>query len=93
MAADTTHHRAAGRIGAFRQHARHDAQATTAAGRSAFMRRFELEVDPDMVLSREDRQRRAGFARKAYFAALALSSARARRCRRKQSQRPGEGEE
>ena len=41
--------------------------------------RFEREVDPDGVLSPEERARRAGHARKAYFTRLALQSAKARR--------------
>lgn len=51
----------------------------TAAARAAFLDRFELEVDPDCKLDLAERQRRAGHARKAYFAKLALRSAQARR--------------
>lgn len=80
MARDSRHS-AAGRIGAFRQHARHDARATTAAGRAAFSNRFEQEVDPGLLLAPEERRRRAAFAKKAYFAALALRSASVRRSR------------
>jgi hypothetical protein len=43
------------------------------------MNRFERQVDPDGVLSPEERARRAGHARKAYFTRLALRSAQARR--------------
>ena len=53
--------------------------AATAAARSAFEARFEREVDPHGQLSVEERARRAGFARRAYFARLALLSAKARR--------------
>ena len=53
--------------------------AATAAARTAFDGRFEREVDPDGQLSAEERARRAGFARRAYFARLALLSAKARR--------------
>jgi hypothetical protein len=56
-----------------------DPAARTAPGRAAFLDRFEREVDPDGVLDPVDRARRAGHARKAYFARLALLSAQARR--------------
>ena len=42
-----------------------DESAHTAPARAAFMGRFEREVDPDGVLSPEDRERRARHARKA----------------------------
>ena len=68
-----------GRIGAFEQHARHDARETTAAARAAFLARFERQVDPTGSLPPDERARRARFARRAYFVRLALKSARARR--------------
>lgn len=70
------------RVGAYALHATHDVQTTTKAGRDAFLARFEREVDPDGVLSDEERARRALAARRAYFAKLALMSSRARRARR-----------
>jgi len=45
------------------------------------MARFIDEVDPGRVLPEADRLRRAESARKAYFASLALKSAKARRAR------------
>ena len=57
----------------------HNPTERTAAGRAAFDRRFEDEVDPDHVLPEPERLRRAESARRAYFTALALKSARARR--------------
>jgi hypothetical protein len=69
------------RLGAYAMHARHDAKETTAAGRSAFMARFEREVDPDGTLPEDERTRRAIAARRAYFTKLALASSRARRAR------------
>ena len=72
-----------GRIGAFRLHATHDPRATTAKARAAFLSRFETEVDPDGVLDPSERCRRALAARSAYFARLALKSARVRRRRRR----------
>jgi hypothetical protein len=73
-----------GRIGAFVLHARHDPRETTAKARSAFLARFEREVDPEGVLPESERQRRAESAKKAHFARLALASARARSKRSRQ---------
>ena len=70
-----------GRIGAYRLHATHDPTQTTAAGRAAFLARFEREVDPDLALPAEERRRRAECAKKAYFAKLAYLSSKARRSR------------
>lgn len=41
--------------------------------------KFENQVDPDGVLTPHERAIRAGHARQAYFARLALKSAQARR--------------
>src|SRR5688572_14270050 len=68
-----------GRIGAYTTHARHDTRETTARARAAFLERFEREVDPAGSLTAAERRRRALAARRAYFARLALASARARR--------------
>ena len=43
----------------------------TKPGRTAFLARFELEVDPDGLLDPTERARRAESARKAYFTRLA----------------------
>lgn len=56
-----------------------DRSARTAAARKALLDRFEREVDPDGTLDPAERARRAEHARKAYFIALALRSAIARR--------------
>ncbi len=58
-----------------------DRAAHTAPGRKAFAEKFERQVDPDNKLTPEERARRAEHARKAYFAKLALKSAKARRLR------------
>jgi hypothetical protein len=63
-------------------HAQHDARATTANARAAFLTRFEREADPDGLLPPAERQRRARQLRSAYFARLALAAATARRARR-----------
>jgi hypothetical protein len=70
-----------GRIGAFALHARHDPRETTRHARERFLARFVDEVDPDRSLPEDERLRRATSARKAYFARLALASARVRRAR------------
>jgi hypothetical protein len=56
-----------------------DPSARTEPARRALLDRFEREVDPDGLLPAEERARRAGHARKAYFTRLALRSAQARR--------------
>jgi hypothetical protein len=56
-----------------------DPSARTGPARRAMLDRFERQVDPDGVLSPAERARRAGHARNAYFARLALRSAQARR--------------
>jgi hypothetical protein len=48
---------------------------------SAFMSRFEREVDPEGKLDPAERAFRAKHAAKAYFAGLALSALKARRKR------------
>jgi len=59
-----------------------DPAARTAPARQRFLDRFVREVDPEEKLPEKERLRRAGHARKAYFAALALRSARARQAKR-----------
>jgi hypothetical protein len=51
---------------------------STAAGTAAFLSRFDRQVDPDGTLAPEERARRAGYARKAYFSGLALRASLAR---------------
>jgi hypothetical protein len=69
------------RAAAYRLHSLHDSRELTANARAAFNDRFARQVDPDGLLPRDERQRRAECARKAYYAALAAKSARARRLR------------
>ncbi len=76
-----------GRIGAHVLHSRRDPRLTTAAAREAFLNRFEREVDPEGILTPEERARRAHHLRKAYFARLALRSAQARRRRAQRHER------
>lgn len=56
-----------------------DRSARTAPARRAMLDRFERQVDPDGVLTTDERARRAANARKAHFTRLALKSAQARR--------------
>ena len=70
------------RMAAHAMHGRHDARATTAKARAAFLARFEQQADPDGLLTPAERERRAQQLRSAYFAQLALASAKARRARR-----------
>jgi hypothetical protein len=70
------------RLAAHAMHGRHDARATTAKARAAFLARFERQADPEGLLTPAERERRAQQLRSAYFARLALASAKARRARR-----------
>jgi hypothetical protein len=58
-----------------------DRAARTAPARSAYMRRFEDEVDPDRSLDPCERARRAEHALKAHMTRAALISAKNRRKR------------
>lgn len=64
------------RAAAFALHAQ--GGTSTKAGTLAFLARFEREVDPEGILTPEERSRRATFARKSYMARLALKASRAR---------------
>ncbi len=76
-----------GRIGGFTSWANtEDRTGRTQPGREAFLRRFDDQVDPDRCLSPQERAKRAEAAKRAYFASLALKSARARRRGRVQEQ-------
>lgn len=74
-----------GRIGALILHSRHNSKDITSKARQAFLSKFERDVDPDGKLEPEERARRAGFARKAHFARLALRSAEVRKTKRSAS--------
>ena len=64
------------RIAAYALHAQ--GGTSTKSATSAFLARFDAQVDPDSTLTPEERARRAEHARKAYMATLALRSSRAR---------------
>ena len=67
------------RMAAHVLHARvSDPVAHTLAARTAFLSRFDREVDPHGVLAPEERAKRAEHAKKAYFTRLALASSKAR---------------
>jgi hypothetical protein len=74
-------------------HGRHDARETTAKARAAFLAAFERQADPEGRLPAAERQRRAQQLRSAYFARLALASAKARRIKRGASRKRTEGGE
>lgn len=70
----------AGRAGALRSWANtSDKTARTQAGRSAFLSKFEREVDPGGILPEKERKERALYLRRAYMTELALKSAQVRR--------------
>lgn len=60
-------------------HSKYDGRYLTANARSAFLAKFEEEVDPEQRLSPDERAKRATMARKAYFLRLAMKSTAARR--------------
>lgn len=72
-----------GRIGGLVTQSKYSSAAVTAPARAAFLARFLDAIPHD--LPETERLRRAGLARRAYFAKLALSSAtvRAKRTRRR----------
>lgn len=73
----------AGRIGALRMHAA--GKTNTAPAQAAFDARFYRDIPDDLPPA--ERDRRAGFARRAYFAELALKSSKARSRKRMAAER------
>lgn len=71
-----------GRIGGFARSARYDNRQVTSAAREEFLERFVHQVDPQALLPKHERARRAQAARRAYFARLAFRSAEVRRLRK-----------
>src|SRR5688572_18731184 len=68
-----------GRIGGAIARSRHDPKQLTAAGRSAFLARFEARIRADYPdLPDAEVQRRAGELRRAYMLALSAKSSIAR---------------
>jgi hypothetical protein len=60
-----------------------DPAAHTAPARQSFLSRFEREVDPEGLLTPQERARRAEHAKKAYFLRLAAASSTARSKKRR----------
>ncbi len=79
------------RIGALSRLAHEDTTQMTAPARTAFLAKFEREVDPEHRLSPDERSRRAAAARKLHFTRLALRSVNARANRNKAEAIVGEG--
>jgi len=67
------------RLAALTRWSQSDAVAGTLSARRAFDQRFLDTVDPDGVLSPDERHRRAERAKRAYFVGLAMKSAASRR--------------
>lgn len=70
------------RAAAYAAHAKHGRSMTLAA-RTAFLEKFERQVDPDGTLPEAERLRRAELARRAYMTGLAMKAVRARARSRK----------
>lgn len=67
------------RLAAHVMHSQHDTTETTAAAHAAsHVTRYEKLIDPDHVLSEQERARRVESARKAHMTKLALASSRKR---------------
>lgn len=75
------------RAAAYSLHAKGGTNTTAAT--AASQGRFEREVDPDGVLSPDERARRAALARKAYMTDLARRAVRARRLNQHSPDRVG----
>lgn len=67
-----------------------DRAARTAKARDALLNKFDRLVDPDGLLTEEERAWRAQQARKAHYTRMALKSAQSRQ-RRAKSRTGGEG--
>jgi hypothetical protein len=78
------------RLAAYALHAQNDPRETTANGRTAFLARFDREVDPEGLLEPDERRRRAELARRAYFARLSLAAVKARQAKRAARAQPPE---
>lgn len=59
-----------------------DRKAALEPARSAFLKRFEDEVDPERTLSPEERARRTASAQSAYYLKLAAAGVAARKAKR-----------
>ena len=71
------------RIAANSRWSKEDPTAQGILMRAGLEAKFLREVDPDNLLPEAERHRRAESARKAYYQRLALTSAKARKARRK----------
>jgi hypothetical protein len=69
------------RAAAYAMHAKHGSRKAALGGQAALLAKFELQVDPDGLLTPEDRRRRALLARRAHMARLSLASVRSRRAK------------
>jgi hypothetical protein len=67
------------RIAAFARHAGHDPQEATQAARDARWAAYHRKVDPDGVLTPEERHRRARSAMRADLARISFDAAKRRR--------------
>ena len=70
-----------GRLGGLTTSSKHNMDDCAARARQGLLRRFEDEVDPERMLTEEERARRVEAARKLYYGKLALRSAAVRRGR------------
>jgi len=90
MVMTSSHHAAAGRLGAAILHSRYDSELLTRNARLAFDEKWPRIVDPEGQLSPTERRRRAGHARRAFYLRLSRLGVQARR-RRREARNGGTG--
>jgi len=73
------------RIGGLTLHAGVDSAEHTKPARAAFLAKFEQQVDPEGLLTPQERQRRALLAKRAYFVQLAYRSSQVRAHRKQKA--------
>lgn len=73
-----------GRLGGLTTHSRHDSREITKNARAALQDRFVREVDPDLSLPIDERERRAQIARKLYYTRIGQMSGKSRRAQREE---------
>lgn len=69
-----------------------DRAARTAKAREAWHARFETQVDPDGVLTAEERAKRADFAYRAFMSEMSSKAAAARRAKSAGATQPAPGD-
>ena len=80
-----------GRIGGLMQMANNGSAKLSRQGVAGLLAKFAQQVDPEGLLSSQERAKRADFARRAYMAQLARKSAQKRGRAKERAQRKASG--